>query len=142
MPPAILLLAATLASADAPTPPPDTAVSDAGELQGQWEVVSVFYGNADSTNLFNGDRWVFAGTSAIFIETKRGPGSRTGVRADPTAGTPTIDRERPDGSINRGIYRRIGDVLVWAQGPEGGRRPASFAPGNAVYLWTLGRVKK
>ena len=119
-----LLLTLALALADASTPPPDATVSDARELQGEWEVVSVFYGDADSTNLFNGDRWVFAGTSAIFIETKCGPGSRTGVRADPTAGTPTIDRERPDGSINRGIYRRIGDVLVWAQGPEGagGRR--------------------
>ena len=139
---ALPLLLALAFGSDTAAAPPDAAVRDAGELQGEWEVVSVFYGDADSTNLFNGDRWVFAGTSAIFIETNRGPGSRTGVRADPTAGTPTIDRERPDGSISRGIYRRIGDVLVWAQGPEGGRRPASFAPGNAVYLWTLRRVKK
>jgi hypothetical protein len=33
---ASLLLAAALAPADAPTPPPDAAVSDAGELQGEW----------------------------------------------------------------------------------------------------------
>jgi len=37
--PAPLLLAAVLAPADAPTPPPHATVSDAGELQGEWEVV-------------------------------------------------------------------------------------------------------
>jgi hypothetical protein len=57
---ASLLLALTLAPADAPTPP-DAAVSDAGELQGEWEIVRVSFNGNDETPLFKGDRWVFAG---------------------------------------------------------------------------------
>jgi hypothetical protein len=60
-----LLLAAILAPADAPTPPPDAAVSDAGELQGEWEVVSLWIGYFDVSGQFRGDRWQFSGTVAV-----------------------------------------------------------------------------
>jgi len=51
-----LLLAAALAPADAPTTPPDAAVSDAGDLQGEWEVVEVNSDRRDLTFSCKGQR--------------------------------------------------------------------------------------
>jgi uncharacterized protein (TIGR03067 family) len=127
-----LLLAALLAPADAPTPPPDAAVSDAGELRGEWEGVRVFFGGNDATSLFDGDRWAFAGGSATFIPAKRGPVRTMAVRADPTAATPTIDRGRTDGTFSPGVYRHGGDELLWAVDLAGYGRPTSFEPTPGV----------
>ena len=137
-----LLLAAMFAPADAPTPPPDAAVSDAGELQGTWEVVRVFFAGNDATSLFEGDRWAFAGESATFIPAKLGPVKTAAVRADPTAATPAADRGRPNGTFSPGIYRRGGDELLWAVDLAGYGRPTSFEPTPGVSVWTLRRVKK
>jgi hypothetical protein len=111
-----LLLALACASGPA-NDPPDAAVSDAGELQGEWEVVSCRIGSTDETTLFEGDRWAFSGPSRVRIDAKRGPAARIAVRANPAADPPTI---------NRGIYRRTGDELLWADDLVGdGRRPSS-----------------
>ena len=71
---ASLLLAAALAPADAPTPPPDAAVSDAGELQGEWDDAGFVARRADDIPLFLG-RWLFSGTSAVHFDAKRCPSS-------------------------------------------------------------------
>ena len=136
---ACLLLAAALAPADAPTPPPDAAVSDAGELQGEWEVVSARGWQVNLTHNFKGELWVFAGPSAacttpLQLLARSGPAGRIAVESNPAAEPPTI---------NDGVYRRTGDELLWAQSTEVyGRRPTSLDPAPGVMVWTLRRVRK
>jgi uncharacterized protein (TIGR03067 family) len=142
MPTASLLLAAALAPADAPTPPPDAAVSDAGELQGEWEVVGCDMEGGDETPRFKAYRWAFTGTSAALITARGGPLWTTTVRVDPAAAMPVIDRERPDHSVSLGVYRRTGDELLWAAELIEERRPSSFDPAPGVIVWTLRRVRK
>jgi hypothetical protein len=134
-----LLLTLALAPADSRTPPPDAAVSDAGELQGEWEVVSARGWQVNLTHNFKGDLWVFSGPSAVCttplgLLLRRGPDGRIAVEANPAAEPPTI---------NDGVYRRTGDVLLWAQSTEVyGRRPTSLDPAPGVVVWTLRRVRK
>jgi uncharacterized protein (TIGR03067 family) len=141
---ASLLLAAALAPADAPTPPPDAAVSDAGELQGEWEVVSAFTQGRDSTAGFKGDHFRFAGTTVVYIPLPGGPRKPSGVHVNLTADPPAVDREGVNGPGTRqlGIYRRTADELVWAFDVSGDGRPTSLEPTRSVLLWTLRRVKK
>jgi uncharacterized protein (TIGR03067 family) len=142
-----LLLALALAPADAPAPPdgplpPDAAVYDAGELQGEWEVVSLVYDGQDVTKAVKGDRWRFAGTTAVRIDAIHGKAGQSDVQVNPAAVPPTIDRkEELDDEVHRGVYRRTGDQLVWALIYRG-RQPSSFEPAPGVLLWTLRRVKK
>jgi hypothetical protein len=137
-----LLLAAALAPADAPTPPPDAAVSDAGELQGEWEVVSAVIDRVDETRLFAGDRWRFTATSAARLDAVQGREYRSGVRVSAAADTPAIDITTSRGEALRGICRRAGDELIWVMDRGSGRRPSSFDPAPGVEVWTLRRVKK
>jgi uncharacterized protein (TIGR03067 family) len=117
-------------------------VEDAGELQGEWEVISCRVGRTDYTAFFEGDRWVFSGPSAGLIDVNgvRYVGS-TSFRVDLSFNPPHIDAAHEDGSRGRGVYRRTGDVLEWVEDADGGR-PPSFDPAAGVYLWTLRRVKK
>jgi len=149
MPAAALVLVITLASADASAPvdappsPPDAAVSDAGELQGTWEVVSVFVGKVDESEWYKGDRFRVTGTTAVLIDAKRGPISLSEIQVNPAADRPTINKAKSDdGIVYLGIYRRTADGLVWAIGLNGVGRPASFDPARNVMIYTLRRVKK
>jgi uncharacterized protein (TIGR03067 family) len=139
-----LLLALALAPADAPTPPPDAAVSEAGELQGDWEVVAHHHGAADRTAEFKGFRWVFAGASARLVSPAGGTLRPLNVRADAARRTSEADDPfAPDCPPQRGIYSRSGDALLWAMGvPGASGRPSSFDPAPGVIVWTLRRVKK
>jgi uncharacterized protein (TIGR03067 family) len=139
---ASLLLAAALAPADGPTPPPDAAVSDAGELRGEWEVVGCVVGESDESELFKGHSGRFAGTSALRIDATQGTEYRADVRVHPAADTPAIDLTTSRGEVRRGIYRRAGDELIWVMARGGGPRPSSFDPAPGVVVWTLRRVKK
>jgi uncharacterized protein (TIGR03067 family) len=137
----LLLLAVTLAPADAPTPPPDAAVSDAGELQGEWEVVEVNSDRRELTFSCKGQRWVFAGMSyQIFVATGRAFALRT-IRVDVAHDPSAFDEMCLDMPPLLCIYRRSGDDLVLVQGSPA-RRPSSFDPAPGVVVWTLRRVKK
>jgi uncharacterized protein (TIGR03067 family) len=143
-----LLLALTLAPADAPAPPdapppPDAvSVADAGELQGEWEVVACVYGGRNTTASFRGDRWVFVGAS-FRIVSRVGPASGPStIRVDAAHEPPEVDDVTQDGKIGQGIYRRTRDELVWSAGEKGQPRPSSFQPAAGVFLWKLRRVKK
>ena len=132
----------TLALADAPTPPPDSAVSDAGELQGEWEIVRFAFGTNDLTRVYEGDRWVFAGHSARFIGASGRIGSPRALLVN-VAGEPSeIDVTDQDGQTEQGIYRRASDELLWARKLAGDGRPSSFNPASGVRSATLRRVKK
>ena len=139
-----LLLTLALAPADAPASPPDAAVSDAGELQGEWEVVSAFTQGGDSTAGFKGDHFRFAGASVVYSPLPGGPRKPSGIHVTLTADPPAIDREAVDGpgTSQLGIYRRAGDELVWAFDVSGNGRPSTFEPASGVILWTLRRVGK
>jgi uncharacterized protein (TIGR03067 family) len=147
-----LLLALTLAPADAPTPPdgppPPAAVrvEDAGELQGEWEIVAVIRDGDDLTLLFEGRPFVFyygrAGTG-------REAWTEFPLAVDPAADPPAIDLKpwglRRVRGVERGIYRRSGATLVVAyQEKINGSRPTVFEShaGSGVSLSTLRRVKK
>ena len=133
-----LLLAAALAPADAPTPPPDAAVGDARELQGEWEVVGCIINGGDETSLYKGERWTFAGPAAQ--RTRANPYE---VRADPSARPMTLDLTTRSGKVRRGICRLSGDEMLWVNGfMRGGGRPSSFDPASGVIVWTLRRVRK
>jgi uncharacterized protein (TIGR03067 family) len=138
-----LMLALALAPADAPTPPPDCTVSDAGELQGEWEVVSMVQGRQDFSSVTKGDHMVFAGPSVLHRDTAgRLKGHRGWLRVDPAADRPHADLVYPPGDRRPGIYLRSGDQLSWAWGQDQGARPSSFEPAEGVMVWTLRRVKK
>jgi uncharacterized protein (TIGR03067 family) len=139
---ASLLLAAALAPADAPTPPPDAAVSDASDLRGEWEVVGCVVGERDESELFKGDSWRFTGPSAVRIDATQGSEYQADVRINPAADTPAIDLTTSRGEVRRGIYRRAGDELIWVMDRGSGRRPSSFDPAPGVEVWTLRCVKK
>jgi hypothetical protein len=135
MPAAALVLVMTLAPADASAPPPDAAVSDAGELQGEWEVVSALSGKGDETRLYQGDRWAFSGA--------RGRGPLSGKAAAPLSlwcSPPRADLVCGGRTVRRGIYRRAGDGWVW--GDPDGPEPSSFEPAPGHLVLTLRRVKK
>jgi hypothetical protein len=122
-----LLLALTLAPADASTPPDGpprqdaVRVEDAGELQGEWEIVSFIQNGDDRTTNFKGDRWVIAGTSLRLANSAGRVYHTTDVRRD--------NYSSPTEVGYRAVYRRAGDYLLW-----------ELEPG--VALWTLRRVKK
>ena len=137
-----LLLAAALAPADAPTPPPDAAVSDAGELQGEWEVVGCVIDGKDQSASFRGDRWAFAGPSAYLCASPARQRPLEAIRADAAADPPRADLSTVDGADRRTIYRRFGDVLTWVWAGRGASRPTSFEPAPSVIVWTLRRVEK
>ena len=132
-----LLLALACAS-DPAAALPDAAVSEAGELQGEWEVVGCVINGGDETSLYKGGRWTFAGPTA-----RRTGSNPYGVRADPSAPPPTLDLTTRSGKVRGGIYRLSGDEMHWVDGhmPQGGR-PSSFEPAPGVIVWTLRRVKK
>jgi uncharacterized protein (TIGR03067 family) len=137
-----LLLALALVPADAPTPPPDAAVSDAGDLRGEWEVVGCIINGGDETSQFKGDSWRLTATSAVRLDATQGQEYRADVRVGPAADPPAIDLTNSRGQVRRGIYRRAGDELIWAMNQSSGPRPSSFDPALGVVVWTLRRVKK
>jgi hypothetical protein len=94
--------------------------------------------------LFKGDIWRFTGASAVRIDAQQGQEYRADVRINPAADTPALDLTTSRGEVHRGIYRRAGDELLWADGGLRGneRRPSSFEPAPGVTVWTLRRVKK
>jgi uncharacterized protein (TIGR03067 family) len=139
---ASLLLAAALAPADAPPPPPDAAVSDAGQLQGEWEVVRCVVDGDDLSSRTKSDRWRFAGSSCVYLAAGFGPEPPIGVQVCPAAHLPAIDLTGSDGRSWRGICRPAGDELALAYDSKGGPRPPSFDPAPGVSLFTLRRVKK
>jgi uncharacterized protein (TIGR03067 family) len=141
--PSLLLLAALLPAdatvpVDAPPPPAAVCVEDAGELQGEWEVVACVISEADCSRILKDERWAFRGTSAC----SRGGNRGYEVRADPSAGPATLDAISASGCVRRGVYRRTGDELLWALGMAAGNRPSSFEPARGVTVWTLRRVMK
>jgi uncharacterized protein (TIGR03067 family) len=138
---ASLLLALTLAPADAPSPPPDAAVSDAGELQGEWEIESVFISKKDETRLYQGDRWVFVGSSHWIIEATGQATRPTTVRVDAGRGPSEVEVAYQGGKNDRGIYHRIGDELLWAEGGAAGR-PSAFELAEGVIVWRFRRLRK
>jgi uncharacterized protein (TIGR03067 family) len=144
MAPTLLLLTLALAPADAPAPPPDAAVSDAGELQGEWEMVALVISGRDKTHNYKDTRWVFTGSSVratdgIGLDLLAHPLT---VRVDTSFDPPHIEMASETGARSLGIYRRAGDELLWAYYLSGERRPFTFEPAPGVYLWTLRRVKK
>jgi uncharacterized protein (TIGR03067 family) len=142
MTPTLLLLAATPAPDGAPAPPPDAAVSDAGELQGEWEVVRVFFGGVDETPLFKDDRWRFTATSAVRLDAVQGQDYPADVRVNPAADTPAIDLTNSREAVHRGIYRRSGDVLLLALDFKGVGHPSAFDSDPGVVVFTLRRARK
>jgi len=137
-----LLLAAALAPADAPTPPPDAAVSDAGELQGEWEVVSLVRSGRDQTADVRGFRWEFAGVSHV-ITCGNATTPPVTVRVNAACDPRRVDTENEPHKTTCGIFRRVGDTLQWADDVSGGGgRPSSFESAPGVAVWTLRRVKK
>jgi uncharacterized protein (TIGR03067 family) len=135
-----LLLA--LACASDPTPAPDAAVNDAGDLHGEWLVVGCNDGGTDRSPRFKGWRIEFAGASAYMLDDAGGGGLLGSVRADPTAHPRRIDVTAPEGVLHRTAYLRAGDALFWAWGRVDGPPPSSFDPAPGVNLWTLRRVRK
>jgi uncharacterized protein (TIGR03067 family) len=117
-------------------------VSDAGELQGEWEIARCVVDGNDETSQFKGDTWWFSGTSAVRIDATQGQEYRADVRVNPAADTPAIDLTTSRGEVLRGIYRRAGDALIWVTDNGSGRRPSSFDLAPGVVVWTLRRVKK
>ena len=145
MPPVLLLLTLALAddpgSPDGPPPPAAVRVEDAGELQGEWEVVSLFIEKLDYSKASKGDRWVFAGTSVRLIHSNGHVFGPHAIRVN-AACDPSEFEYSDQGNRIRGIYRRSGDELLLAEDRYGdGPRPSSFEPANRVVLWTLRRVK-
>jgi hypothetical protein len=141
-----LLLLASLLPADASAPvdgPPSPSavqVSDAGELQGEWEAVECFFGLREVSADVRGYRWSFTGPSAHFVDERGVPQfDLWEIRVSLYSGSPHIDGAS-DGRWRRGVYRRTGDELLWASSWAG--QPSSFDPAPDVLLWTLRRVKK
>ena len=65
------------------------------------------------------------------------------VRVDPYRSPSQVDEVRENGRIDRGVYRRVGDEVLWAESTRpSGPRPSSFDPAPGVMVWTLRRVKK
>jgi uncharacterized protein (TIGR03067 family) len=130
---ASLLLAAALAPADAPTHPPDAGVSDAGELQGEWEVVSVYEGKDDKSAGFKGDRWVIAGETFQAINAGGRPKTpKNALRVDAGCCPFRFDVTYWDDSSSFGMGRRAGDELLLAFARPGHNLPASFEPAETV----------
>jgi hypothetical protein len=137
-----ILLTLALAPADAPMSPPDAAVSDAGELQGEWEVVAAYFDLENKSRGYKGSRWRFAGRCVVHIDASGWLLPPYLVHVDPSAEPPATDTVMSYGLPARGIYRRSGDVLIWADEWWSGCRPSSFEPAEGFVVWTLRRVKK
>ena len=142
-----LVLVMTLAPADAsppvdgPPPPSAVTVNDAGELQGQWEVVGCVEGRKDQSHRYKGGRWRFTGMSLV-IDAKVGIKGSHDIQVDPYCDPPAVDQVMLHGLPLAGIYRRFGDELIWAEERTTRERPASFEPVEGFVVWTLRRVKK
>jgi uncharacterized protein (TIGR03067 family) len=128
---------------DGPPPPSAVTVDDLGDWQGEWEVVSWIVMGRDKAAVYKGGRLVFVGPSARVIETTTGRiFSSTTLRVDAAACPATIDERCESGRRRLGIYRRVGDELLWADANPGEPRPSSFEPADGVLLWMLRHVKK
>jgi uncharacterized protein (TIGR03067 family) len=138
---ASLLLTLALAPADAPTPPPDAAVSDAGQLQGEWEVVTASIDGVNYSDDFKQERWIVSGTSAGLLIGGKDIGHLT-VHVYPATNTRWVEIVAEWGQLRRGVFRRSGDELCWAWDTADAGRPSSFKPGHGVIVFTLRRVKK
>jgi uncharacterized protein (TIGR03067 family) len=94
------------------------------------------------SDFFGGDRWLFTEMSDVRVHANRDPPSAGVLQVNPSANPQTIDRAKRDGSRRHGVYRVVGDELVWAWDEGGVGRPSSFDPAEGVIVWTLRRVKK
>jgi uncharacterized protein (TIGR03067 family) len=103
---AAILLAAALATSDAPAPPLDASFDDVTQLIGTWEVVAATVDGEDATPRLRGERWIFAGD-----ELKYPSGERYRIAASVTR----LDRIYGDGRVDHGVYRIDGDNLVWTR---------------------------
>jgi uncharacterized protein (TIGR03067 family) len=145
---ATLLLLASLLPADASAPvdgpplPSAVAVADLGELEGEWAIVSCVRSRIDSSMHYRGDRWVFVGGSVFLRDAIRGPGNKVSFHADPTATPARIEVSHTAGRPVPGIYRLVGEELLWAEDLAGRNRPSSFEPADGVVVWKLRRVEK
>jgi uncharacterized protein (TIGR03067 family) len=144
----LLLLALTAApadasaSADGPPAAAEVRVEDAGELQGEWEVVGCVINRHNHTAACTGDRLVFAGTTAWIVYAGDPDRQRNSLRINAASEPAEIDWSAECSLPRHGIYRRTGDKLILADEGSGGRRPLSFEPAPGVAVWTLRRVKK
>jgi uncharacterized protein (TIGR03067 family) len=142
-----LLLALTLAPADAsappdgPPPPAVVRVDDAGELKGTWEVVACFFAGKDESTTFKGGRLVFTGTSLRFVDPSGKDFGPYLFRVDAARDPSEVDEVTERGPPEKCIYRRTGNELLWAEDISGEGRPSSIKPAPGVFVWTLRRVK-
>jgi len=147
---AALILVMALAPADASAPvdgppaPSAVAAVDICELQGAWDVVACTVGGRDQLPLFWGHRWVFTGSAVRSLDaTGRQAIPSDAFWADPTCSPARLDLPASgDIRLRRGIYRRVGDQLLWAWTCSDDGPPTSFDPAPGVVVWTLRRVKK
>jgi hypothetical protein len=101
---AVFLLAAALATSDAPAVEMDATVEDVTELQGTWEAVELKMGGMDLSATLNRDYWTFAG------DTVKGRFGSMRI----AAGTTRLDiLDDVGGTCRSGDYRIKGDSLVW-----------------------------
>jgi len=147
MAPTLLLLTLALAPADGcaapdgPPPPAAVRVEDLSELQGEWEVVSVVRGGV-AVLPPKGERWSVTGhrfkranaTGQQFQD----PALSVDIYSDSQG---IVEAECRSGFGGPFVYRRAGDVLLWAMHASGGG-PLTFEPGPGVTIRTLRRVKK
>jgi hypothetical protein len=118
-------------------------VSDAGELQGEWEIVALSIDNKDWSRGFRGGRWVVVDFSHRFVDSAGVPWQPMTNRVDASRSPCEVDELHQDGRIERGIFCRTGDELQWTEGILlGSLRPASCDPAPGVAVWTLRRVTK
>jgi hypothetical protein len=118
---AAILLAAALATGDAPAPPIDSSIDDVTQLQGMWEVVEVTMRGIDVSKCFAGNQCTFTGNVAEF-RNPRGIVDRWRI----SAGTSRLDHLTDDGRSYLGVYAIAGDMLVWTWGDIGRGRRYTF----------------
>jgi uncharacterized protein (TIGR03067 family) len=100
-----ILLAAALATRDAPAPALDVTVEDVTDLQGTWEVVEAEKDGKEVSKYLKGARLTIAGDTL-----KNANGETT---CQIKAGATRLDCLHENGRVCPGIYRLDGDTLVW-----------------------------
>src|ERR1700730_17951920 len=110
-----LLLALTLAPADASPPPegvtpPQAEVEDLSDLQGEWEIVGCRMNGLGL--IFAGDCWIFAGDKAcIQMAAIRKGFGRFSIRRSTAPAEIDVTN---GGKVTPGIYHLSGDELLLA----------------------------
>ena len=137
----VLVAAAAVA---APVPKAAKKKSDAEQLEGRWEIVTLDTGGGSQVP--TGDTATFymvIKDGKLSTGTRGGPGYQNReIKLDPAQSPKWLDISDTQGLYHLSIYELDGDTLKWCETNSRDARPTEFKGGNANNYFVWKRAKE